>query len=146
MERHHSFGDASAGSLGPRPREGKGRELELEARGNVINFPGNLRFRPMEDRREMLSMLALLVTQMGSLGLRSSEELKDIIFQHFGISKHELYVYRSHSDPFLVLFLDRHSREVVFVVGGVIDGPCYRFLHWQDLPALEEVDKEVLVQ
>jgi hypothetical protein len=143
MERHHNFCGASVSSLGPRPWEGRGRAPELVACGSAINFLSNLRFRPtvafkmasatieMEDKKEMLSGLALLVSEVGLLGLRSSEELKDMIFQHFGNNKHELYVYRSHPDPFLVLFPDRHSRDVVFAAGRVIDGPIeVKFKAW----------------
>jgi hypothetical protein len=76
----------------------------------------------MEERKEILSRLALLVKEDGSLGLRSSDELKDLIFHHFGFHKHELTVYRSYPAPFLIFFPDRHARDVVYGAGRIIDG------------------------
>jgi hypothetical protein len=62
--------------------------------GNAINFPGNLRFwsnasfmclattKEMDDREDLLSHHALVVTEHGPLGLRSVEELKDLLSHH----------------------------------------------------------------
>jgi hypothetical protein len=93
MDRHHSFGNAPAGSLSRRGRTPQPRDVELERRmESAINFPGNPRFWPrvafrmvpttrdMEDRKEMLMNHALVVKEEGPLGLRSVEELKGVIF------------------------------------------------------------------
>jgi hypothetical protein len=101
---------------------------------HAVNFPGNPRFlswvafksvstsAEMEERKEILSCLTLLVKEVGVVGLRSTEELKDVLFHHFGIRKHELYVYHSHPHPFVVVFPDRHARDI-FAAGRVINGP-----------------------
>jgi hypothetical protein len=57
----------------------------------------------MSEREELLSRFALLVKE-GALGLRSCEELKEVILHHFGVRKHEMYVYRSNPHPFIVIF------------------------------------------
>jgi hypothetical protein len=106
-----------------------------EAWSNTMNFLGNPRFRPrlafksaststeVEERKDMLSCLMLLVKEEGPLGLRSTEELRDVLFHHFGIRKHELCVYRSHPHPFIMILPDRHARDIVFGAGRVINGP-----------------------
>jgi hypothetical protein len=84
----------------------------LPTRGFVLR-----RWRPLSRWRienGMLSRLALLVTEEGLMRLRSTEDVKDIIFHHFRIRKYELCVYHSRPDPFLVIFPDRHARDVVF--------------------------------
>jgi hypothetical protein len=90
----------------------------------------------MEDRKEMLSRLALLVTEEGLMRLRSTEDVKDIIFHHFRIRKYELCVYRSRPDPFLVIFPDRHARDAVFPAGRIIDGPIELHVSNWDLDAI----------
>jgi hypothetical protein len=113
-------------------------------RGSVVNFPGNPRFHPkvafkmaastdeMLERRWMLENHTLLVNEEGPLGLGSTEELKEIIFQQFGICKHESYVYRSYPHPFFIIFAERHARDVVFASGGAIDEPVeLRFSTWE---------------
>jgi hypothetical protein len=115
-------------------------DVERRFRG-CINFPGNPHFRPsvafkmattsrdMEDSKEMLARHALVVKEKGPLALRSGEELKEIIFHQFDIRKHEIYAYRSFPLPFIVIFLNRHARDVVFTVGRVIDGPIELRFH-----------------
>jgi hypothetical protein len=112
--------------------------------GNAINFPGNLRFwsnasfmclattKEMDDREDLLSHHALVVTEHGPLGLRSVEELKDLLSHHFDLRKHEIYVYRSHPAPFIIIFSEKHVCDVVFAAGGVIEWPIeLQFKSWE---------------
>jgi hypothetical protein len=71
----------------------------------------------------MLSQYALLVKEEGALSLRSCEELKEVIFHHFEIRKHKLYVYCSYPHPFITIFSEKRARDVIFVAGRLIDGP-----------------------
>jgi hypothetical protein len=118
-------------------------EAMLNFQDSAINFPGNPWFWPrvafkmaptsldMDDRKRMLTNDALLVKEEGSLSVRSCDELRDIIFHHFGIRKHEVYVYHSHPHPFIIIFSDRHARDVVFAAGRAIDGAVeLRFSAW----------------
>jgi hypothetical protein len=117
------------------------REVD-ELRGNAIRQPalsfsfffakGNLRFRPhvafkttptSVEMEELLTHHALLVKVVGPLRLRSNEELKDIIFHHFGIHKNKIYIYRSYLDLFIVVFPIRHVMDVVFASDRIIDSP-----------------------
>jgi hypothetical protein len=45
----------------------------------------------------MLTNHVMVVVDVGALGVQSREEVKDLIMHHFGVRKHELYVY--HSQP-----------------------------------------------
>jgi hypothetical protein len=118
MERRFSLGGHSGRRASPP------RVIERFPRdGSTINYPRNPRFRPrlafkmmaaskeMEDRRSMLNRFALVVHEVGALSLASSDELKDILLYHFGIRKHEVYIYRSQHEPFMVhsssLFMPR---------------------------------------
>jgi hypothetical protein len=68
----------------------------------------------------------------GPLGLRSPEELKEVIFHQFGFRKHEFYAYRSYPHPFILIFSDSHTRDVVFAAGHTVDGPVeLRFKAWE---------------
>jgi hypothetical protein len=42
---------------------------------------------------------------------------------HFGVHKHELYVYCRQSEPFIVMFSEKCARDLVFAVGRLIEGP-----------------------
>jgi hypothetical protein len=64
----------------------------------------------MDERKLMLTNYALVVKEEGLLGLRSCEELKDIIFHHINICKHEFYTYRS------------HVRNLIFATSRIING------------------------
>lgn len=124
-----------------RPQEDQfDRPLDLMG---AIDFPGNPHLRPptarkmvlmtqeMEQREELLSNNAVIVTETGALGLNSKEELKDVIFHHFEIRKHEFHVFPSYPEPFLVLFSEQRDRDVVFARGRVIEGPYeFRFHLW----------------
>lgn len=71
----------------------------------AIEYPGNPSMRPpiarkmvlmtqeMEKREDLLAANALVVTEASPLGLGSKDELKDVIFHHFGIRKHEFNVF-----------------------------------------------------
>jgi hypothetical protein len=85
--------------------------------------------RDMDDRRSMLDHFALVVREMGALSLASTEELKDILLHHFGICKHEVYICCSKPNPFMIIFAEQHSRDLVFAAGRVIDGPVELSFH-----------------
>jgi hypothetical protein len=56
----------------------------------------------------------------------------EIIGHHFNLLRYEFHVFRSRPDPFLVIFSDRASRDVVFARGRVLDGPVdLRFHSWE---------------
>jgi hypothetical protein len=113
--------------------------------GSAINYPRNPRFRPrmtykiaetseeMEQRRAMLDNHAVVIIDEGAMGVQSQEEVKDIIHHHFGIRKHECYVYRSYPEPFIAVFSDSHDRDVVFAAAKAIDGPVVLAFHAWDL-------------
>jgi hypothetical protein len=77
----------------------------------------------IEQRKSMLVSHAVVITEEGPMGIQTREEVKDILLHHFGIRKHECYIYRSSLEPFVAIFLDAHDRYVVFVVEKVEDGP-----------------------
>jgi hypothetical protein len=86
----------------------------------------------MEQRCCLLTSRALVITEEGPLTIQSKEEVKSIIMHHFGIRKHELHIYRSYPEPFLVLFSEIHDRDLVFAVGKVIEGPFELGFHsWE---------------
>jgi hypothetical protein len=73
-----------------------------------------------------------VVKEEGPLGLRSTKELKDFVCHHFNFLKHELYAYRTSPHPFIIIFVKRHARDVVFVAGRVIEGPIELcFSEWE---------------
>jgi hypothetical protein len=124
--------DALRGSRGRRPAP---EEAGMAGRGNAINFPRSPSFRPsasfvsmattkeMDDREDLLSQHALVVFEHGPLGLRSTKELKDLLFHHFGLHKHEWYVYHCNPAPFIIIFSKKHTCDVVFATRRVIEGP-----------------------
>lgn len=77
----------------------------------------------------MLSNLALLSTEEGPLGVQSREEVKDILFHHLGVRKHECYVYHTYPEPFILKFFNVHVRDLVLRQGRVIDGPLELRFH-----------------
>jgi hypothetical protein len=86
----------------------------------------------MEERKTMIESHALIVKEEGALGLASCEELKEVIFQHFNIRKHEIYVYHSYPHSFIIVFAERHARDVVFAAGRAINGPVeLQFMSWE---------------
>jgi hypothetical protein len=88
--------------------------------------------KDMAARERLLTSHALVVKEEGSLGLRSTEELKDIVCHHFNFRKHEFYAYRSYPHPFIIIFAERHAQDVVFAAGKIIDGPVeLRFKGWE---------------
>lgn len=87
----------------------------------------------MEDRRELLTYKALVVVEEGPVGIQSREELKDIILHHFGIRKHELYVYCSYPKPYIVIFSEKATRDVVFAAARIVDGHVELSIHAWDI-------------
>jgi hypothetical protein len=81
----------------------------------------------------MVGQPRVVITEEGAMGVQSREEVKDILFHHFGIRKHECYVYRSFSEPFIAMFPDSHDRDVVFAAGRVADGPVGLAFHEWDI-------------
>jgi hypothetical protein len=110
-------------------------------RGNDVNYLGNPRFCPshafklaetseeMERRKEMLSAHAIIITDDGPLTVNSKEEVKDIILLHFGIRKHEYYIYRSLSS----LYSQRPLLGTLFAAGRVVEGPIELGFHEWDM-------------
>jgi hypothetical protein len=106
-----------------------------EARGSVINYLGNPCFHPhhafkmagtieeMEQRRQLLTDHAIVISDEGPLGVRSREEVKDIILHHFGIRKHDFFVYCSSPEPFVAFFHETNARDEVLTAARVVDGP-----------------------
>jgi hypothetical protein len=77
----------------------------------------------MEQRRKLLESHAVVITEEGPRAVQSKEEVKDIIALHFGISKHNFYVYRNSSEPFVAFFHDTHDRDVVFAAAKLLMAP-----------------------
>jgi hypothetical protein len=77
-----------------------------------------------------------VITKEGLMGVQSREEVKTLITHHFGIQKHELYVYRSQPKPFIVIFSEGRARDLVFAAGRLIDGPIELAFHSWILIAL----------
>jgi hypothetical protein len=145
MERRRSLGGTSVLRQDPGRLEAAAGERMAEPRGCAVNYPGNPRFRPrfafkfststadMEQREAMLSKLAVVIMDEGPMAVRSREEVKDIIAHHFGVRKHEFFVYRSFPEPFIAIFAESHSRDVVFAAASAIDGPIELGFHAWDL-------------
>jgi hypothetical protein len=86
----------------------------------------------MEQQHVMLTNHALVIVDEGPLCVQSREEVKNLILLHFGIRKHELYVYRSHPKPFIVIFSKGRARDLVFAAGRLVDGPVELSFHsWE---------------
>jgi hypothetical protein len=115
----------------------------MEVRGCAVNYPGNPRFRPravhkiadsseeMHQKEQAMADHAVVISDEGPMEVRSREEVKEIIFQHFGIRKHEFSVTRSSPEAFVAFFHETHARDVVFAAGRVVDGPIeLRFHEW----------------
>jgi hypothetical protein len=132
MDHHRSFGATPMRRASSYRQDAGERNLVGEPRGNAVNYPSNPRFRPpeafkfvatsedMEQRRFLLTNHALVITQEGPMGVQSREEVKTLIMHYFGIRKHELYVYRSRSESFIVIFSKGHARNLVFAAGAGI--------------------------
>jgi hypothetical protein len=150
MERRRSIRGRSDHRASPPAREEGGYPRERERESSAINYPGNPRFRPrvafkmlaasrdMVDKRNMMDHFALVAQEIGALSLASTEELKDILLHHFGIRKHEVYIYHSRPDPFVIIFSEQHSRDLVFGAGRFIDGPVELSFHAWDLDEFGE--------
>jgi hypothetical protein len=115
-----------------------------------VNYPGNPRFKPrctfevakttdeMEQKRQLLTVHAVVVTDEGPMGIQAKEEVKNIICHHFGIQELDFYVYHCSPESFIAFFYDTHDRDVVFVAGRVVDGPMELGFHAWDLDRFGE--------
>jgi hypothetical protein len=140
MERRRSLGNARMGQVPHVQRPAGQLGGREKPRRSAVNFPGNLRFHPivafkssstseeMELRKEMLAEHAVIIEE-GSLSVRSTKEVKDILLHHFGIHKHKCYVYHSYPKPFTAIFPNSHARDLVFDAARVIDGPIELAFH-----------------
>jgi hypothetical protein len=118
MERMLSVGSASNGSHSwiAGAALDHAREDQGHIHAHVVEFPGHPRLRPrviektvwapdeIQQRREMLTQHALLISEEGVLGVASREDVAEIIGHHFDLMRYEFHVFRSHSEPFIVLF------------------------------------------
>jgi hypothetical protein len=43
--------------------------------------------------------------------------------------KHDCYIYRSYTEPFIAIFPDTHNRDVVFAAARVVDAPIVLGFH-----------------
>jgi hypothetical protein len=85
----------------------------------------------VQQRRQLLTQHALVITEEGALGVASREDVAEIIGHHFDLLRYEFQVFHSHLEPFLVLVSDRATRDVVLTRGKVSDGPIeLRFHPW----------------
>jgi hypothetical protein len=76
---------------------------------------------------------AILVSDNGSMRVSTRDEVREIIFQHFGIHKDRFYVTRSSHEPFIVYFHETHARDVVFAARRAVEGPVELGFHAWDL-------------
>jgi hypothetical protein len=137
MERMLSVGSASNGSRSwiAGAALDRAREDQGHIHAHVVEFPGHPRLRPrvvektvwapdeIQQRREMLTQHALFISEEGVLGVASREDVAEIIGHHFDLMRYEFHVFRSHLEPFIVLFSEHSVRDVVFARGRVSDGP-----------------------
>jgi hypothetical protein len=132
MERRCSFGSASAGF---EHRDARVRGRSREPRGSAVNYPGNPWFHPRvafklaNTSKEMEQHCVLLTNHV----VQSKEEVKNLLKHHFGVRKHELYVYHSHPEPFIMVFSESHAHDLVFASGRLVDGPIELSFHSWDL-------------
>jgi hypothetical protein len=75
----------------------------------------------------------ILVSDNGSMRVSTRDEVREIIFQHFGIRKDQFYVTRSSHEPSIVYFHETHARDVVFAARRVVEGPVELGVHAWDL-------------
>jgi hypothetical protein len=74
----------------------------------------------MNQRCQLLSDHAVVITKEGPMVAHSNEDVKDIISHHFEIRKSEFYVTCRCPDSFLAYFHFTHDRNVVFVAASVV--------------------------
>lgn len=78
----------------------------------------------------MLINHALMATEEGPLGIATREEIKVAISLHYGIPKHEFYVYRSFPDPYIIIFNDRAARDLEARIGSRSQRSDWRKKFW----------------
>jgi hypothetical protein len=129
MERHLSLGSGSVGAHSR--RESCHGGFVTEERGNALNYPKNPCFRPrlafkmkgtsqeMEQKRQFLTAHAMVITEEGPMGVRSRDEVNDIIWHHFGIPKHEFYIYHGYPESFVAYFHEVEARDVCLRLPGL---------------------------
>jgi hypothetical protein len=136
MDMRLSLGSSSASSQRshPDPEEGHGPVARERRGGHIVDFPDNPRQRlrvtvkmawapeEVQQKREMLTQHALLITEEDPLGVASREEVAEIISHNFGLPGYEFHIFRSNPEPFIVIFSDRATRDIVFARGRVQDG------------------------
>jgi hypothetical protein len=120
-------------------------EILVEPQGSVINYLGDPRFKPsaafkvtkttedMDQHRRWISNHIIRIIEEAPMGVQSKDEVKDIIFHHFGICKHAFYVYHSYLKPFISIFPNCHDRDVIFAASRAIEGPIELSFHSWDL-------------
>jgi hypothetical protein len=152
MAHRLSLGSSSVGSRRwyPGIAQDRGRAALDQVRPRAADFPGIPRRRPrvveklawasdeIQQRREMLTHHALLVTEEGSLGVASREEVDEIIGHQFDLLRYEFHVFRNTPEPFIVLFSDRAAIDVVFTRGKVSDGRVELRFHAWDVDRVAE--------
>jgi hypothetical protein len=73
----------------------------------------------------------VVIFDEGPMVVPSREEVKDTIFHHFGIRRHEFSVTHSSPESFVAFFHETHDCDIVFVAGRAVDGPIeLRFQEW----------------
>jgi hypothetical protein len=107
MNPHSSVSMEHHRSWAPAQLVARARVLAGGPQGSGVNYPCNPRFHPwvafkiantsdeMEQRRILLTNHALVIVEVRALVMQSREEVKNLISRHFGVRKHELYVYHS---------------------------------------------------
>jgi hypothetical protein len=73
------------------------------------------------------------IIEEGPMGVRSRDEVKDIIWHHFSTRKHEFYIYHSYPELFVAYFHEAEARDVVFATARVVEGPIELEFHAWDI-------------
>jgi hypothetical protein len=92
----------------------------------------------IQQRRQMLTHHALLISEEGAQGVASHEDVAEIIGYNLDLLRYEYHVFISHSGSFIILFLDRATWDVVFSKGKVSDGLVQLRFHAWDVDRCAE--------
>jgi hypothetical protein len=122
MERRRSLDNGPIGRLLRRRSPNDHCNVPgIGVRGSVVNYLSNPRFRSrcahgltttsveMDHWHQLLSDHAVMISDDGPMKTVSREEVKEIIFQHFGIHKGDFYVTRTSPKPYLAYFYETES-------------------------------------